>query len=115
MKLIKKCARLAAARSENAEVSPFVEDNTRGSVYQVMLSQFKRALGIMSVSTNAETKIERIWFTKDSVVEVDAVAQPNHPKYNYKRRHSWYENDRNEELYNEFLAYHSHKDDWYGF
>ena len=73
-KLIKKYARIAAGAAENAEVALLIEDNSRGSIYQILLSQFKRALGIMAVRTNAETKLEHIPFIKNSVAAADAMA-----------------------------------------
>ena len=111
LKLIKQCARLVAAKADNAEIAPLVENNTRGSIHQIMLSQFKRALGIMSVRTNAEGKIRRTRFIKDTIVEADAAAKTDNSYFNFKRSHNWYENERNEELFQEFYAYHSHQND----
>ena len=38
--LIKKCAKLAAARAENVHVTPLSDTNKKGSIYHTMLTQF---------------------------------------------------------------------------
>ena len=57
-RLIKKCVTLAAARAENAHVTPLSDNNQKGSIYHTMLTQFRRALGVMATRTSAEIKIE---------------------------------------------------------
>lgn len=56
-RLIKRCAQFAAARTEHLDVTPLSNTMQKGNAYQVMLTQFRRALGVLSVITAAEIKM----------------------------------------------------------
>jgi len=51
MRMIKKCAKYPAARSENADVTPLNNTLQKGTAYHIMLTQFRRALGVLAVRT----------------------------------------------------------------
>ena len=112
LRLIKKCAKLAAARAENAHVTPLSDNNQKGSIYHTMLTQFKRAIGVMGTRTAAEIKIRRTGFIRDTIAEADAIAQPMSRRFR-GTNHSWYENRQNEDLFIEFHAYHNNHHTFY--
>ena len=110
--LITKCAKLAATRAENAHVTPLNDTNKKGSIYHTMLTQFRRALGVMATRTAAEIKIRRTGFIRDSISEADAIAQPMSSRFR-GNNYSWYDNRQNEDLFNEFHAYHNQHHTYY--
>ena len=67
-----------------------------------MLTQFRRALGVMATRTAVEIKIRRTGFIRDSIEEADAIAQPMSSRFR-GNNYSWYDNRQNEDLFNEFL------------
>lgn len=56
MRMIKKCAKYAAARSEISDATPLSNTMQKGTAYHVMLTQFRRALVVLVARTVAETK-----------------------------------------------------------
>ena len=101
------CAKNASIRAENADVTPLNNTQQKGSNYQVMLTQFRRAIGVLSVRTMAEVKLRRTHFIRSSKIEANAAAQPEHRQY-YENESNpfWYQNRRNQENFREFYAYH---------
>lgn len=74
--IIKKCAKYDAARSEHSDVIPLSNTMQKGTAYQVMLTQFRRAIGVLSVRTIAEIKIRRTRLMRRTFMEVNVVVQP---------------------------------------
>ena len=107
-KMIRMCAKYAATRAENADVTPLNNTRQKGSSYQVMLTQFRRAIGVLSMRTMAEVKLRRTHFIRSSKNAANAAAQPEHRRY-YENESNpfWYQNRRNQETFQEFYAYHA--------
>ena len=113
IRMIKTCAKLASNRSEIAEVTPLNDDNSRGSIYHVMHTQFKRAVGVMATRTAAEIKLNRRNYIRSTIAEADSAAHPDFKRWNDSRSYYWYENQHNEDLHREFWAYHSRHESYY--
>lgn len=111
--LIKQCVKYAAARSENSNHSPMNSEGREG-IFQVMLSQYRRAIGVMATRTAAEIRIRTCGFIRSSIDEADAVKQPDmHRYHNNYTYNSWYKNRENEDQFREFWAYHSQHNSFY--
>ena len=72
---LKRCARYAAAKAENAELTP-LNHGQLGEIYYTMLTQYKREIRVLAVWTASETKIRRICFISLIVEEADAISHP---------------------------------------
>jgi len=107
-RMIKKCAKYAASRSENSDVTPLCNTLRKGTTYQVMLSQFRRAIGVLFVRTAAEIKIRRTALIHRTRTEINAAAQLEQRRwYENSGNPFWYQNRDNEEHFHEFYAYHT--------
>jgi len=114
MRMIKKCAKYAAARSENSDVTPLSNTLQKGTAYHVMLTQFRRALGVLAVRTAAETKIRRTALIRRTRTEANAAAQPEQRRFwEDSGNPFWYQNRDNEEHFHEFYAYHTQYNNFY--
>ena len=113
-KMVKLCAKFAAARSENSDVTPLSDTIQKGSAYHVMLTQFRRALGVLAVRTAAEIKIRRTTLIGQTREEAWAMAQPEGRRFwEDSGNPFWYKNRDNEENFHEFYAYHTQYDNFH--
>jgi len=55
---------MAAAQSKNADIIPLSNDGNRGTMFHIMLTQFQRAVGVMTMRTVVEIKIRRSAFIR---------------------------------------------------
>ena len=86
----------------------------KGSAYQVMLTQFRRAMGVLAVRTVAEIKIKRIELLQAIHTEANAAARPENRRfYDNPGNPFWYQNRDNEENFLELYAYHTQNDNFY--
>ena len=114
MLIKKKCAKYAAARAENSDLTPLNNTTQKGNMYKVMLTQYCRALGALEVRTSAEPKLRRTALIRQSRSEANATAQPTYRRYYYNEGNSfWYQNRRNKENFNELYAYHTQYENYY--
>jgi hypothetical protein len=56
--LITKLAQEAAAGDNGMRISPLVNSDRKGGAFQIMLLQFRRAIGFVVVRGNAKHKLE---------------------------------------------------------
>ena len=100
---------------ENSDVTPLSNTMQKGTSYQVMLTQFSRAIGVLAVRTAAETKIRRTELIRATRTEANAAAQPEQRNFyeNSPGNPFWYQNRDNEEYFHEFFAYHAHYNNFY--
>ena len=113
-RLIKACAKYGASRMENSDVTPLSNTMQKGTAYHVMLTQFRRAIGVLAVRTAAETKIRRTELIRATRTEANAAAQPEQRNfYENSGNPFWYQNRDNEEHFHEFYAYHAQYNNFY--
>ena len=62
--LIKFCARTAAAHEHNARLSPEDLDSSRGSPFQLLLNQFRKAVGVLCIQNVVEEKLRQIMYIR---------------------------------------------------
>ena len=114
LRTIKQCAKYAAARAENSNVTPLNNTIQKGSAYQVILTQSRRALGVLAVRTATEIKIRRTSLIRKTRTEVNTAAQPEHRRFwENSGNPFWCQNRDNEENFNEFYAYHTQYNNFY--
>ena len=58
-RLVEKCARHAAALEENSDITPKEARSAKGSAYNLLLSQFRRAIGCLGMKVAVEEKLRR--------------------------------------------------------
>ena len=114
-RLIKTCVKNAASRMENSDVTPLSNTMQKGTAYQVMLIQFRRAMGVLAIRTTAETKIRRTELIRATRTETNAAAHPEQRKFyeNAGNPCFWYKNRDNEEHFHKFYAYHAQYNNFY--
>ena len=112
--LIRLCARYAAAREENADMSPISNSMRNGTTLQVVHSQFRRAIGVIATRTVAQTRLRRIAFIRSSKAEAASAARPeSHNHYDDHSSQHWFRNNDSREHFGDFYAYHSQHRDYY--
>ena len=114
--LIKFCARTAAAHEHNARISPEDLDSSRGSPFQLLLNQFRKAVGVLCIRNVVEEKLRRIMYIRPTKEGAKAAANTSNRRNNARTRHgpSWYNNFRNNETFDAFYAFSSKYDDFGG-
>ena len=74
--LIKKCAKFAAAQSENVHVTSLSNIKQKGSVCRTMITQFRRLLGVMETRIDVDIKIRLTCFVHSTIAKVGVMVQP---------------------------------------
>ena len=114
--LLKMCAKHAAARESNSDVSPEEVASQFGSTYNILLAQFRRGLGCLSVRAAIEEKLRRVQLIRPTPTAAAAAADAgvgNH-RNGHRRGPGWYHNQRNESMFDDFYRY-SHQHDNFHF
>jgi hypothetical protein len=62
-------AREAAAGDAGMRMSPLVNSDRKGGAYQIMLQQFRGAIGVAIVRGNAEHKLGCLHYVRESMEE----------------------------------------------
>ena len=114
--LIKFCTRTAAVHENNARLSPEDLDLSRGSPFQLLLNQFRKAVGVLYIWKVVEEKLRHIMYIRPSKEGAKAVANTSNRRNNAQTRHgpSWYNNFRNHKTFDAFYAISSKYDDYGG-
>jgi hypothetical protein len=114
--LIKFCARTAASKEHNARISPEDLDSSRGSPFQLLLNQFRKAVGVLCIRNVVEEKLRRIMYIRPTKEGAKAAANTSNRRNNARTRHgpSWYNNFRNNKTFDDFYAFSSKYDDFGG-
>jgi hypothetical protein len=73
-RLVEKCARHAAALEENSDITPEEACYAKGSAYNLLLSQFRRAIGCLGMKAAVEEKLRRIMLIRSNKREANAAA-----------------------------------------
>ena len=108
-KLLKLCAKHAAARESNTDISPEAISSARGSPYNVFLVQFRRSLGCLALRTAIEEKLRRVQLIRPSERSAAEAADAGVGNHRSGNGPSWYQNGRNASLFDDFYRYsHSH-------
>ena len=112
--LVRLCATYAAAKEENADMSPISDEMKKGTTKQVIHTQFKRALGVIATRTMAQTKLRRISYIRSSKAEAAAAARPeDYNTFDENGNQFWFRNYDNREHFSDFCAYHTQYRDFY--
>ena len=114
--LIKSCAKLAAAKADNSDVTPEDVSSAKGSPYNLILSQFRKAIGCLTVRTAAEEKLRKIMLIRSSRSEAHNAAESaasNHRGKYHTGSLRWYKNFRNESFFHAFYRYQTQFDNFY--
>ena len=85
--LIKLCARTAAAHEHNARLSPEDLDSSRGSPFQLLLNQFRKAVGVLCIQNVVEEKLRRIMYICPMKEGAKAAAKTSNRRNNARTRH----------------------------
>ena len=90
-------------------------DNTlqKGTAYNIFITQFMRAVGVMATRTAAQIKIRRTSFIRSTKMEAAAAARPDDFNYYPDQGNHWYTNRNNQEHFQEYYAYHMKYGDFY--
>ena len=115
-RLVEKCARHAAALEENSDITPEEACYAKGSAYNLLLSQFRRAIGCLGMKAAVEEKLRRIMLIRSNKREANAAAHngaSNHRKCFNKNSPRWYSNERNEAHYDSFYRYRTKYDNFH--
>jgi hypothetical protein len=76
--LITKLAREATAGDDGMQTSPLINSDRKGGAFQIMLQQFKRAIGVAIVQGNAKHKLGCLHNVGESMEKVDSVSTTHH-------------------------------------
>ena len=101
-RLVELAARHAAARADNSDITPESVTSVKGSPYNLLLNQFRRAIGCMASRVAMEEKLRRLPLIRQSRVEANRAADcgmGNHRRKSNRRAPGWYQNFRNENIY----------------
>jgi hypothetical protein len=116
--VVEKCARHAAALEENSDITPEEARSAKGSAYNLLLSQFRRAIGCLGMKVAVEEKLRRIMLIRSNKREANAAAHngaSNHRKCFNKNSPRWYSNERNEANYDSFYRYRTKYDNFHSY
>ena len=114
-RLVTKCAKHAAADRDNSDITPEEVSSARGSPYNLILSQFRRAIGCLATRTAADEKLRKIMLIRSSKLEANRAAQngtSNHRRKFNPRSPGWFDNFRNETFHDAFYRYHTTYDNF---
>ena len=92
-RLVEVCARHAAAKAENSDITPEEVRSAKGSPYNLLLSQFRRALGCMATRTAVDEKLRRVHLIRSSKAEAQNAANAgmgNHRHTPNSQAPGWY-------------------------
>ena len=112
-RLVEVCARYAAAKADNSDITPAEVRSAKGSPYNLLLSQLRRAIGCMTTRTSAEEKLRRVHLIRSSKPEAQTAAEAgmgNHRRTPNSQAPGWYHNFRNESLFSAFSRYRTQYD-----
>ena len=105
--LLKDCAAIAAQNPDVANMSPTTtSQHGSNNLYQILLRQFRQALGCMATRLNAELIIRRIHYirpTKEAAIQVASHGLPKGQFWEHSP--SWFNCQENEDAYNAFYVY----------
>jgi hypothetical protein len=76
--LITELTREAPARDDGMHISPLVNLNRKGGAFQIMLQQFRRAMGVAIVQSNAKHKLGHLHCIGEIVEEGANVSTAHH-------------------------------------
>ena len=104
---LKDCAAIAAQNPDVAKMSPTTtSQHGSNNLYQILLRQFRQALGCMATRLNAELIIRRIHYirpTKEAAIQVASHGLPKGQFWEHSP--SWFNCYKNEDAYNAFYVY----------
>ena len=88
----------------------------RGSPFQLLLNQFRKAVGVLYIRNVVEEKLWRIMYTSPTKEGTKAAANMSNRQNNARTRHgpSWYNNFRSNKTFDAFYAFSSKYDDFGG-
>ena len=113
--LVIKCAKHAAAHRDNSDITPEEVASEKGSPYSLILSQFRRAFGCLSMRAAADEKLRKIMLIRSSRFEANQAAHnstSNHRSKFNPRSPGWYDNFRNETFHDAFFRYRTSYDNF---
>ena len=78
-------------------INYFDLDSSRGSPFQLLLNQFRKAVGVLCIRNVVEEKLRRIMYIRPTKEGAKAAANTSNRRNNARTRHgpSWYNNFRN--------------------
>jgi hypothetical protein len=80
--LIATLAREAAAGDNVMQISPLVNSDRKGGAYQIMLQQFRRAIRVSIIQGNANHKLGRLHYVRESMEEAANASTAHHSAKN---------------------------------
>jgi hypothetical protein len=81
-------AREAAAGDDGMWISPLVNSDSKGGAYQIMLQQFRRAIGVAIVQGDAKHKLRHMHYVCESMEEASNASTAHHSANKWKPRHN---------------------------
>ena len=115
-RLIELLARYVAAIEDNSDITPEDVSSARGNPYNLLLAQFRRAIGCVAIRTAVEEKLRRVHLIRSSKAEANSAAQSgmgNHRCTPNRQSPSWFNSFRNEDTFNAFYRYRTQYDHFY--
>ncbi len=92
--LITKLAREAAAGDNGMWISPLVNYDRKGGAFQIMLQQFRRAIGVAIIQGNAKHKLGCLHYVRESMEEAANARTAHHSANKWNPSHNghagWY-------------------------
>ncbi len=106
-------ARHAAVQADNSDITPESVTSVKGSPYNILLNQFRKAIGCMGMRIAMEEKLRRLPLIRQSQAEANRAAESgmgNHRCSRYCQAPGWYNKFQNENIYDAFYRYRTHYD-----
>ena len=93
--MLRTLAKFAAAGEDGMSISHLRNLDKKGGAFAIMLSQFRRALGVTIVRDMANHKLSRLHYVRATAEDAKNTAEVNHSdnrgwNYNSGARSGWY-------------------------
>jgi hypothetical protein len=76
------------------QISPLVNLDRKGGAHQIMLQQFRRAIGVVIVQGNAKHTLGRLHYVHESMEEAANASTAHHSTNKWNQSHNghagWY-------------------------
>ena len=112
-KSVKKCcAGLAARKEHNVSISPEDLQSDRASPRNLILRQFRTAVGCMATKVFIDEKLRRTMYIRNSAQAARQAAGNSSRRYTAYNRTvpGWYRNAANSQTYSDFYAFNTQYD-----
>jgi hypothetical protein len=76
--MLRTLAKLAAAGEDGMSISPLRNLDKKSGAFAIMLSQFRRALGVTIVRDMANHKLSRLHYVRATAKDARNTAEANH-------------------------------------